>query len=127
MPRGPPAGAVRAGLKKNALFDLLHGHRLEHIDPAARFQWYPLERLADDIDRVQALGLPLVNLVTEPVSMAEIRGRFFPGSTLGGQSRPAAYDVRTRHGAAFGGGEDYAMDAEAALRAMGRFIAAQRA
>jgi hypothetical protein len=120
------------GLKKNALYDLLHDNRLEHIDPSSRFQWYPLERLADDIDRVQVLGLPLVNLVTEPVSMAEIRGRFFPDRTLGGPSggslaRSVAYDVRTRHGAAFGGGGDYAMCAEAALQAMGRFVAARRA
>lgn len=115
------------GLKKNALFDLLHGNRLEYVDPASRFQWYPLERLADDIDRVQALGLKLVNLVTEPVSMAEIRGRFFPDRSLGGQSRPVAYDVRTRHGTALGGDGDYAMCAEAALRAMGRFVAARRA
>jgi len=120
------------GLKKNALHDLLHGHRLEHIDPSSRFQWYPLERLADDIDRVQALGLPLVNLVTEPVSMAEVRGRFFPDSVLGGPpdgslTRPVAYDVRTRHGAAFGGEGDYAMGAEAVLHAMGRFVAARRA
>ena len=113
------------GLKKNALFDLLHDNRLEHVDPASRFQWYPLDRLADDIDRVQALGLKLVNLATEPVTMAEIRGRFFPERVLGGSSRPVAYDVRTRHGRAFGGC-DYAMGAEAVLQAMGRFIAASR-
>lgn len=115
------------GLKKNALYDLLHGHRLEHIDPASRFQWYPLERLADDIDRMQALGLPLVNLVAEPVAMAELRDRFFPDAALGGQSRPAAYDVRTRHGAAFGGEGSYTLGAEASLRAMERFVAQRRA
>lgn len=114
------------GLKKNALFDLLHGNRLEHVDPASRFQWYPLERLADDIDRVQALGLPLVNLATEPVGMAEIQRRFFPGRMLGGQSKPAAYDVRTRHGAAFGGDGRYALSAETVLEAMGRFVQASR-
>jgi len=114
------------GLKKNALFDLLHDNRLEHIDPASRFQWYPLDRLADDIDRVQALGLPLVNLVTEPVGMADLQRRFFPKRILGGQSRPTAYDVRTRHGAGFGGGAGYALGAEAVWGAMGRFVAAHR-
>ncbi len=115
------------GLKKNALFDLLHDNRLEHIDPGSRFQWYPLERLADDIERVEALGLPLVNLVTEPVAMAEVQRRFFPGLTLGGESRPVAYDVHTRHGAAFGGDTRYALEADAVLEAMGRFVAAGRA
>jgi hypothetical protein len=115
------------GLKKNALFDLLHDNRLDYIDPASRFQWYPLDRLADDIDRVQALGLPLVNLATEPLGMAEVQRRFFPGRTLGGQSRPVAYDVRTRHGAAFGGDACYALGADTVLEAMGRFVAASRA
>ena len=110
------------GLKKNALFDLLHNNRLDHVDPASRFQWYPLERLADDIDRMQALGLPLVNMATEPLDMAVIQRRFFPGRVLGGQSRPVAYDVGTRHGAAFGGGPRYVLDAAAVLDAMGRFV-----
>ena len=131
--RFPHAHVVRLpalfgpGLKKNALFDLLHGNRLEHVDPASRFQGYPLERLADDLDRVQALGLPLVNLATEPVGMAEVRRRFFPGCVLGGQSRAVAYDVRTRHGAALGGGPRYTLGAEAVLEAMGRFVDASRA
>jgi len=116
-----------SGLKKNALFDLMHDHRLEHVDPASRFQWYPLDRLADDIDRVQTAGLPLVNLVTEPVAMDDIRRRFFPGRRLGGHSRPMAYDVRTRHSAMFGGGSGYALGADAVLEAMGRFVAAQQA
>ncbi len=115
------------GLKKNALFDLLHDNRLDCVDPASRFQWYPLDRLADDIDRVQALGLPLVNLATEPLGMAEVQRRFFPGRTLGGQSRPVTYDVRTRHGAAFGGDTRYALGADTVLEAMGRFVATGRA
>ena len=115
------------GLKKNALFDLLHDNRLDHVDPASRFQWYPLQRLADDIDQVQALGLPLVNLATEPLEMADVQRRFFPDRRLGGQSRPVAYDVRTRHGAAFGGDARYALGADAVLEAMGRFVAASQA
>lgn len=110
------------GLKKNALFDLLHDNRLAFVDPASRFQWYPLERLADDIDRVQAAAIPLVNLVTEPVSMADIQARLFPGKALGGQSTPAAYDIRTRHGPAFGGDPRYAIGAAAVMDAMDRFV-----
>ena len=115
------------GLKKNALFDLLHGNRLAWIDPASRFQWYPLPRLADDIDRVQAAALPLVNLVTEPVPMAALQQRLFPGQRLGGQAGPVAYDVRTRHGPVFGGNGDYAMTAEAVMSALAAFVAGAQA
>ena len=115
------------GLKKNAVFDLLHGNRLAFIDPASRFQWYPLARLADDIDRVQAAALPLVNLVTEPVPMATLQQRLFPGQKLGGQAQPVAYDVRTRHGPLFGGNADYVMTAEQVMSALAAFVAGDQA
>jgi hypothetical protein len=114
------------GLKKNALYDLLHDNLLEKIDPGSRFQWYPLERLADDIEAIEVAGLDVVNLATEPVGMAEIAARFFPGKRLGGASQPAFYDMRTRHGRMFGGDGSYAMSAEAVLAAMGRFVAGTR-
>ena len=110
------------GLKKNALFDLMHGQRLEAINPASRFQWYPLARLADDLDRVQAAGLPLVNLVTEPVEMRAVQTLFFPRKPLGGREQAVTYDVRTRHGAALGGAGGYAMDAAAVMADMARFL-----
>ena len=115
-----------AGLKKNALFDLMNGNRLSAIDPASTFQWYPLERLSDDIRRVEAAALPLVNLVTEPVAMATIRSRLFPDSALGGVSTPGAYDVRTIHGDVFGTGSDYMMPAGAVMDAMDRFVGRER-
>ena len=111
------------GLKKNALFDLMHGHQLDAIDPASRFQWYPLARLSDDLGRIEAAGVPLVNLVTAPVEMRAIQSLFFPGRRLGREGRPVSYDVRTRHDALFGGADGYALDAAEAMAEMGRFLA----
>ena len=111
------------GLKKNAVFDLMHDNRLAYIDPASRFQWYPLERLADDIDRVQVAELPLVNLATEPVMMETIRQRLFPTKLLGGQAQAISYDIRTLHGGIFGGDGRYAIAAEDVLTALARFVA----
>ncbi len=71
------------GLKKNALYDLMHGQRLDEITPNAIYQWYPLRRLGEDIGRIREKGIRTINLVSEPIAMEEIRARFFPNLTIG--------------------------------------------
>ncbi len=114
------------GLRKNALYDLLHDNMLAAINPAAAFQWYPVTRLVDDIARAEAAGLRLAHLATEPLPTREILDRFFPDKTVGGGGAAAAYDVRTRHAEAFGGSGGYVMDRGQVLSAIGAFVAAER-
>lgn len=116
-------------LKKNAVYDLLHDNRIEVINPAGSFQWYPVVRLAADLRRIEEGGPTLVNIATEPVTMAAIGERFFPGKTMGAEAAgPAAsYDMRTVHDALLGGHGGYHMDAAAVLDALGAFIASERA
>lgn len=112
-----------SGLRKNALFDLLHGHCLGNINPAAAFQWYPLERLWADIDVARHAGLDLVNLFPEPLPMHAIIDAAFPGASTGPARRPAPrYDMHTSYGRLFGGDARYVMDASASLTAVGRFV-----
>lgn len=112
-----------AQLKKNILYDLLHDHRLERINPDSRFQWYPLARLPEDIRTVVKCRLPLVNLFTEPLENRRILRAFFPGRHIGEQADPAAhYDLQTRHGALFGGDSRYVMSGDAVMRALGQFL-----
>ena len=115
------------GLKKNALFDLLHGNQVSNINPAARFQWYPLVRLADDLKTVAQERLELVNLFTEPVSMQTIIDRLFPGAPVGPAVEPAPiYQLRTRHARLFGGANGYVANAPSVMAAMDDFICAHR-
>lgn len=113
------------GLKKNALYDMLQGRPCP-TGPAARFQWYDLERLPGDLATVEQERLRLVQLVTEPVSMGAIAERCFPDSEIGDGPAPA-YDLRTRHAEAFGGHGAYVEDADAALAGIERFVARVRA
>jgi len=116
------------GLRKNALYDLLHGNLVHQINPAAIFQWYPTVRLWRDIETARAAGLKLVNLFPEPLRMSRITEGFFPGARVGPERLPAPrYDLRTRHAALFGGSGGYIMDAESVVSEMSRFIAEQRA
>ncbi len=110
-------------LKKNALYDLLNDNRLAHVDHKSLFQWYPLTRLSDDIDVARRHALPVINLVSEPISMEVIQARFFPGKRLGGMSQQVAYDVQTDHAGAYGEAGRYMMQAEAVLDAMAQFVA----
>lgn len=86
------------GLKKNAIYDLMHGHRLEHLNPDAVFQFYDLRRLWDDVQIALASGLPRVHLVTEPIRLGDVAREVF-GVTLAERpgEDPPRYDVRTRH------------------------------
>lgn len=114
-------------LKKNALFDLIHGHEVHKINPAGSFQWYPVSRLPQDLETVRRAGLRLVNLFTEPVAMGRIVEAFFPGSPVGLPASPApSYRLITGHAELFGGRDGYVMDAAAVMDAMGAYVASVR-
>lgn len=115
------------GLRKNALFDLLHHNRTEFINPAGLLQWYPVSRLWADIGTTRRVGLNLVNLVTEPVRMRDIIERDFPGVVVGEETHPAPeYRVGTRHAAAFGGQGAFIMSAQKCLDTISGFVADER-
>ena len=117
-----------AGLRKNAIYDLLNDNMAGSINPAGVFQWYPTERLWSDIGIARAQNLDLVNLFPEPLAMSAIIEAAFPGAAVGAPVYPGPrYDVKTRHGALFGGGPSYMMDAGAALDALLRYVATARA
>ncbi len=120
-------GLFGAGLKKNAIFDLLHDNQVEAIHPDAEFQFYALDRLWEDIQRVRAAHVPLVNLTVRPTAMRDVAARAF-GRTLAAPPGviPARYDVRSVYAAQFGGRDGYWYDAESTLDAIVRFVASER-
>jgi hypothetical protein len=131
--RFPHAHIVRlaalfgTGLRKNVLYDLLHDNALDVINPDSRFQWYPLIRLPQDLQTIQAMRLALVNLFTEPIATREILTRFFPGKRVGRRASPQIeYGLRTRYDTLFGGGGGYSLGRAAVLDEMARFIETER-
>jgi nucleoside-diphosphate-sugar epimerase len=120
-------GLFGPGLRKNALFDLLHDHDLHKVHADGVFQFYNLCRLWADVRTALDAGLALVNLATEPVSIREVAREAFgmefandPGT------RPARYDVRTRHAGLFGGCDGYLDPREEVLAELRAFVAAER-
>lgn len=112
------------GLKKNYLYDLLNNNGVDKINPAAEYQWYPVDRLSDDIARADAEEIRLVNLFTAPLTMRTIADSFFPDASVGPTDEPApVYNLRTRHASIFGGHGGFIMNAESVISALARYVA----
>ena len=74
------------GLKKNIIYDLIHDNCLNAINPLSSFQWYPLSRLKNDIEIIEANNLRLVNLFTQPVKTQTIIQSFFSNKKVGSEA-----------------------------------------
>jgi len=119
-------GLFGQGLKKNVIYDFLHGNRLEAINSAGVFQFYDLTWLWKDIQVAQEQGLRVVNFATEPVSVEEVARGAFGREFIQRAPKPARYDIRSRHAALFGGRGGYLYDKAQVLTAMKAFVSAQR-
>lgn len=121
-------GLFGPGLKKNVIFDLLHGNALDAVCADSVYQFYPLDRLWSDVQLARREGLPLANLATEPVSVRDVaREGFGIAFDNPAQTNAARYDLRTRHDRLFGGAGGYLMTRTAILSAIRNFVAASRA
>ncbi|WP_407530173.1 NAD(P)-dependent oxidoreductase [Methylobacterium oryzisoli] len=111
-------------LKKNALYDLQHGNMVEAIDSRNAFQWYDVRRLENDIETIKDSKLRLINITAEPVSMAVIGERYFPGVLRPGDEHKAVtrYDVRTKYASLLGGKRDYHFDQHQVIEGIGSYL-----
>jgi nucleoside-diphosphate-sugar epimerase len=129
----PRAVAVRLpalygpGLKKNAVYDLLHDNQVSNLHADSKYQFYSTTRVWRDVEVAIASGLGVVNLATEPVTVREVAGAAFGkdfANTPG--ARPACFDVRTKHAALLGGRDGYLETREQVLAGLARFVDAER-
>lgn len=121
-------GLFGAGLKKNAIYDFLHGNRLDLIHQGGVFQFYDLDRIERDVERCLEARLPLVNFATEPVAVKDIATKAFGFEFQNTLPPPAPrYDFRTRHSALWGKTGPYLASQGEVLDAITRFVARERA
>ena len=74
------------GLKKNVIYDLLHGNQLDKINPESSFQYYDLGCLWEHISLILREGIPLIHLFPEPLTTAGMIDRLFAGMAIGGDA-----------------------------------------
>lgn len=112
-------GLVGPGLRKNVIFDFLHGNNLQAVDSRAIYQFYPMVNLWHDIDTALRMELDLLHLSAEPVSVSEVARDGFGiafDQCLAGS--PARYDLKSRHAARFGGNGPYHYSKRETLQAI---------
>lgn len=109
------------GLKKNALYDLLHENQVANICLSSRFQWYNLARLLKDCNSYTRLRIRIAHLVSPPISMEEIATRWFPNALNSSTStNSVVYTIYTGHGGTPDGA--YTTTKELILEDMGAWI-----
>jgi len=119
-------GVFGMGLKKNAIYDLLHANQVDNIHPDAVYQFYDLGRIHADMETARAAGLDLVNLATEPVSMRQVARHAFGREFGASPGIPAPrYDMRTVHASVFGGTPPYLQTARQVLDGIAAFVAVE--
>lgn len=120
-------GLFGRGLKKNALYDMLHSHETDRIDSRGVFQFYDIERLAGDIDTAMQNDIQLLNVATGPLSIEEISrdcyGSEFVNHVV---DKPARYDMRSINADAFGGSDGYLLSASEVKARLRSWVAAER-
>lgn len=119
-------GLFGEGLKKNAIFDLIHDHQIERIDGRGVFQFYDVGNLTGDIQQCIERGIHLINLVTEPLPIADVARELFGRELRPAQGEPPHYDVRTVNARALGRTGHYLYSQTEVLAQLARFVEAQR-
>lgn len=120
-------GLFGSGLKKNVLYDFRHDNNVDRVDSRGVFQFYDIGRLTADVARAIAANISLLNVATEPISVADIaRDCFGMAFTNHVAASAARYDVRSIHDAEFGGSDGYLLKREEVMDALKIWVVKER-
>lgn len=121
-------GMYGTGLKKNAIYDLLNHRPVDGIPGNARFQFYDVDLVWRDVERVLAAGVRTANITAEPVSMSEVAEKVFGRALpLAFSEGAASYDVRSLYAGLAGGHAGYWYNAAESIEGLAAFVARERA
>jgi nucleoside-diphosphate-sugar epimerase len=120
-------GLFGVGLKKNAIYDLLHQHQMEKIHADAVFQFYNLDHLYQDIQVAINCTVPLINFATPPLSIREIAEYAFGLDFTNRPSpHPPRYNMKTKYGSLYGSMLPYITTRQQVLDQLQKYVESQR-
>lgn len=117
-------GLVGEGLKKNVVYDLRHGKTVSEVPRNSQFQFYPLNRIANDIQKVLRSDPGLFHLVSEPLSLETIANFLHINVNVFGLASSIApkYEVRSSKTSLWGTPGNFQVSKEESLSAIGRYL-----
>jgi len=77
---------IHSDIRKNILYDLKHSLYLDKINANTVRQYYPLDKLVEDINTIINNNIQDINLVSEPIKDQIIIDRFFPNISVNSAS-----------------------------------------
>ena len=87
---------IDPNINKNILWDLKNRMYLDSIVGNTQRQYYPLNRLYNDIQAVMAQDIQEINLVSEPVSDKDILAQFYPDLVVPNGTDCVKYNVTNK-------------------------------
>lgn len=119
-------GLFGIGLKKNFIYDLVYNNCPQFTHKDSVFQFYNLNHLWRDLQRVIAHELPLVNFATEPVRAQDLARECFSLHFDNVTERlPVNYDMRSQYAHIFGSNTPYFYSAEETFSQIRSFVSKQ--
>lgn len=112
-------GLVGPGLRKNIIYDIHNDNDVLKNDSRSVFQFYPVVNLWADIQAAMGMGIGLLHLTAEPISVSEVSEKGFgiPFANLVADC-PASYDFRSRYATQAGGEGQYTYSKRETLQAI---------
>lgn len=124
---------LRQSVNNVAMKELYHSFQrlkffaTQFTDSRNEYQFYPLQRLWQDINAALQSGVKLLHLATEPLSAAEIysyvEGKEFTNHCI---NTPMAYDYYTKYAELLGGSGHYIMKRKDVLYEIKKYIDEER-
>jgi len=94
-------GLFGYGLKKNILFDLINNVQIDKISINTSFQWYSLNWLNNDIEKMMNNNIRICNFFTEPIQTKDIIKYFnYPEKIFSGIQN-IEYNLKTKYSKVF--------------------------
>lgn len=116
-------GVFGPGLKKNVIYDLLHGNYSYASASTSQLQFYDVRRLWSDLQVACAHRLPIVNIATEPIALRDIAALCATGDAVRYGSGEVRHDMRTNYAAAWSHIGPYLYSRQEVLADLTSFVA----